>query len=55
MRNFKKDGMGNLCKLTKYFMIVLFCNLLAFVAKGQKLKEFIAHKKESFSGKFEDS
>ena len=47
--------MGNLCKLTKYFMIILFCNLLAFVVKGQKLKEFIADKKESFSDKFEDS
>ena len=36
-------------------MIILFCNLLAFVVKGQKLKEFIADKKESFSDKFEDS
>jgi hypothetical protein len=47
--------MGYVCKLTKYFLIILFCNLLSFVVNGQKLKEFIADKKESFSGKFEDS
>ena len=41
--------------LSKYLLIIVFFNLVTVVANGQKLKEFIADKKEFFSAKFEDS
>lgn len=47
--------MGHVCKLTKCFLIILFFTLITVVTNGQKLKEFIADKKEFFSAKFEDS
>ena len=47
--------MGNVPMLSKCLLIILFFNLVTVVVKGQKLKEFIADKKEFFSSKFEDS
>ncbi|MEY3577106.1 MAG: hypothetical protein RL394_689, partial [Bacteroidota bacterium] len=47
--------MRNMCKSTKGFLLILFCCSLTVVAKGQKLKKFIADKKEYILGKFEDS
>jgi hypothetical protein len=47
--------MMDVCKMNKIFLIILLCNSLAIPVKGQKLKEFIADKKELFLGKFEDS
>ena len=47
--------MRNMCKSTKGFLLILFCCSLTIVAKGQKLKKFIADKKEYIIGKFEDS
>jgi hypothetical protein len=55
MINLKKFETENVCKFSKYLLIVLFCNLLTIVVNGQKLKELIADKKEHYLGKFEDS
>jgi len=51
----KKAEMGNVPMLSKCLLIILFFNLVTVVVNGQKLKEFIADKKEFFSSKFEDS
>ena len=55
MTNLNKCVTGNVCKFSKCLLIILFCNLLTIVANGQKLKEFIADKKEYFLEKFEDT
>jgi hypothetical protein len=47
--------MGNVFKFSKFLLINLFCNLLVIVANGQKIKEFIANKKEQLLEEFEDS
>jgi hypothetical protein len=47
--------MGNVCKLTKIFLITLLYSSITLLVKGQKLKEFIADKKDFLLGKFEDS
>ena len=49
----KKAEMGNVPMLSKCLLIILFFNLVTVVVNGQKLKEFIADKKEFFSSKFE--
>ena len=47
--------MVNVFKFSKCLLIIIFFNLVAIDANAQKLKEFIADKKEQFLGKFEDS
>ena len=55
MINLKKCEIGNVCKFSKCLLLILFCNLLTIAVNGQKLKEFIADKKEHYLEKFEDS
>ena len=45
MINLNKFEIVNVLKFSKYLLINLICNLLVFVANGQKLKELIVNKK----------
>jgi hypothetical protein len=47
--------MEKVCIVKSFLLVVIFCNSLTVDVNGQKLKEFIAEKKETIIGKFEDS
>jgi len=55
MINLNKFEIVNVLKFSKYLLINLICNLLVFVANGQKLKELIVNKKAYLLEEFEDS